>query len=199
LIRAIALLIALVFWAYPHPVASKTEEPPTETKAEITNQEPYGPIRTVQEESPRPVHQPVPKRTENMGSNQAKQRSKAVSNEAAKPLDVQTKISGRNYSKEEVQALIVQYSQQYGIDSAAPMCIARLESGFNQYSKNRSSSAAGVFQYLSGTWRSTDEGRAGGSVYDAELNVKAAIKYMASRKSTQPWEVRNKCPKISPL
>ena len=105
--------------------------------------------------------------------------------------------SGRHYSKEEVKALIVSYSNQYGINQNTPLCIAYYESGYNQNSKNKRSSASGVFQYLSKTWKGTDEGKAGRSVFDADANIKAAIKYMASRKSTRPWEVRNKCPKVS--
>lgn len=98
--------------------------------------------------------------------------------------------------KEAVKQLIIQYSNQYGISPDVPLCIAYYESGYNQFSKNKSSSASGVFQYLNGTWKGTDEGKAGLSVFDADANVRAAVKYMASRRSTQPWEVRNKCPKI---
>jgi len=104
--------------------------------------------------------------------------------------------SGRNYSKEEVQQLIRDYSAQYGINPETPLCIARNESGFNQFSKNKSSTASGVFQYLSGTWRSTDEGRIGLNVFDADANVKAAVKYMAIHKNTRPWVVAPKCPKL---
>jgi len=105
--------------------------------------------------------------------------------------------SGRNYSKEEVTQLIKDYSLQYGINPDVPLCIAKWESGYNHLSRNKSSSASGVFQYLSRTWKSTDEGKTGLSVFDAEANIKAAIKYMASRRSLQPWEVRNKCPKLT--
>jgi hypothetical protein len=104
--------------------------------------------------------------------------------------------SGRHYSKDEVIQLIKDYSAQYDISAEVPLCIAKWESGYNQLSKNKNSSASGVFQYLNGTWAGTDEGKSGHSVFDANSNIKAAIKYMASRKSTQPWEVRNKCPKL---
>lgn len=104
--------------------------------------------------------------------------------------------NGRHYSKEEVIELIKQYSQHYEINPAAPLCIARLESGYNQFSANRSSSARGVFQYLSGTWKATDEGRANLSVFDAEANVRAAVKYMGVHRSTKPWTVRTKCPPL---
>jgi soluble lytic murein transglycosylase-like protein len=104
--------------------------------------------------------------------------------------------NGRRYSVEEVQKLIVSYSQQYGILQDVPLCIAKHESGYNHLSKNKSSSASGVFQYLASTWRGTDEGKAGISVFDADANVRAAIKYMASRKSTKPWTVASKCPSL---
>ncbi|MDQ3018626.1 MAG: transglycosylase SLT domain-containing protein, partial [bacterium] len=102
----------------------------------------------------------------------------------------------KTYSKEEVQALIVHYSAVYGIKPETPMCIAFRESGYNQFSKNRRSTASGVFQYLAGTWKGTDEGKAGMSVFNADANVKAAVKYMAIHKSTRPWEVRSMCPKV---
>lgn len=107
--------------------------------------------------------------------------------------------SGRHYSKEEVQELIKQYSLVYGIQSEGPLCIAKLESGYNQFSKNSGSTASGVFQYLSGTWKSTDEGKLGFSFFDAEQNVKAAVKYMASRLNAKPWVVAPKCPAISKI
>ncbi len=113
------------------------------------------------------------------------------------PANQETETSGRDYSKEEVTKLINDYSQLYGISPETPLCIARLESGFNQHSKNKSSSASGVFQYLSGTWKATDEGKAGQSVMDAESNIKAAIKYMASRKNAIPWTTAKSCPPIS--
>lgn len=111
----------------------------------------------------------------------------------------QTLYSGRNYSKDEVQQLIRDYSTQFGIDPATPICIASKESGFNQFSKNKSSSASGVFQYLTSTWGHTDEGKVGMNVFDADANVKAAVKYMAVHKSTQPWSVRSSCPPLKLL
>lgn len=105
--------------------------------------------------------------------------------------------SGTMYSKEEVEQLIVHYSEVYGIDSLTPKCIAFKESGYNQFSKNSGSTASGVFQYLTSTWRNTDEGNAGMNIFDADANVKAAVKYMAIHKDTQPWTVRSKCPRVS--
>lgn len=105
----------------------------------------------------------------------------------------------KSYSKEEVKGLIVSYSKQYGIDPKAPLCIAYHESGYNHMAKNKRSTASGAFQYLKGTWRGTDEAKIGKSVFDADANVKAAIKYMSSRGNAKPWAVRHKCPPISVL
>ena len=112
-------------------------------------------------------------------------------------LKTSSNYDGKEYSKEEVQQLIVSYSEKYGINPETPLCIARLESGYNQFSKNKRSSASGVFQYLTSTWKSTDEGKAGHNVFDAEANVKAGVKYMAIHKSTKPWTVRGKCPALT--
>lgn len=118
---------------------------------------------------------------------------------AQTPASTVSGYAGREYSKDEVEALIVHYATVYGIDPEAPKCIAWRESGYNQFSKNKSSSASGVFQYLNSTWRATDEGKAGHSVFDADANVKAAVKYMASRGNAQPWVVRSACPAIEKI
>ncbi len=106
------------------------------------------------------------------------------------------RYTGRVYSKEEVENLIRKYSDLYGISSDTPRCIAFHESGYNQTSANKRSSAKGVFQYLDKTWKATDEGKAGLSVFDADANVKAAVKYMAIHKSTKPWTTRTSCPPL---
>lgn len=178
------MLLALSSWIYPTPVQAKIKASLPEANIEIKQEvkEPYGPIPISQKENKKAVT----KRSRNtVGISNLIQRNTSTSEN-----------SGRHYSKEEVQALIISYSHQYGVNPEVPLCIARLESGFNQFSKNKSSSASGVFQYLSGTWRATDEGKSGLSVFDAEANIKAAIKYIASRKSTQPWSVRSKCPNL---
>lgn len=99
----------------------------------------------------------------------------------------------RHYSKEEVQDLIRSYSAQYGISADLPLRIANCESGYNQFSKNRNSTASGVFQYLASTWKATDQGKMGLSVFDAEANVKAAVSYIASRGHANPWNASRSC------
>jgi hypothetical protein len=115
----------------------------------------------------------------------------------ASAVSAMPNYTGKVYSKEEVEQLIVQYSAEYGINHDTPRCIAFRESGYNQFSKNKRSTASGVFQYLTSTWKATDEGKAGLSVFDAEANVKAAVKYMAIHKNTKPWTVRTKCPALT--
>lgn len=107
--------------------------------------------------------------------------------------------SGRNYSENEVTQLIRQYSQQLGISSETPLCIAKHESNFNHNARNKSSSASGVFQWISSSWKSQPEGKQGLSVFDAEANIRAAVRYMAEKKSTKPWVVSSKCPQVTPL
>jgi hypothetical protein len=181
---AIGLLIALVTWAFPlHVASAKTEIKTQVTEIELVT-EPSN------EDNPAPINTTIPVPEKRPSPRQAVLRSNASSGR-------DNPYSGKIYSKEEVQALIVFYSEQYGIDADVPLCIAKLESGYNQFSKNKTSSASGVFQYLNSTWKGTDEGKEELSPFDAEANIKAAIKYMASRRSTQPWEVRSKCPLLN--
>jgi soluble lytic murein transglycosylase-like protein len=133
--------------------------------------------------------QQAPQSTNNSPSGTSLKQSSTRNDSAST-----SSYSGRYYSKEEVQDLIRYYSEIYKIDSDTPLCIARLESGFNQFSANRSSSARGVFQYLNGTWAATDEGKSGLSVFDADANVRAAVKYMSIHKNTKPWVVAPNCP-----
>ncbi|HAG27645.1 TPA: hypothetical protein DCG61_02595 [Patescibacteria group bacterium] len=151
----------------------------------------------VEEENPtlkNPCY-PAPADSCNPNVNPLAQTAVAEIKPASTP--VANSYAGRSYTKEEVEALIVAYSAQYGIDPQTPKCIAFHESGYNQFSKNKRSTASGVFQYLNSTWKATDEGKAGHSVFDADANVKAAVKYMAVHKKTTPWMVRGKCPALS--
>lgn len=170
--RAIVLLIALATWLFPIKVAS----------AELTYVNHESEVnKTLEVKEPSDESTTLP---------QLQVRAVPLQVQPAKTAS----YTGRHYSKEEVIQLIISYSEQYDINPEVPLCIAKLESGYNQFAKNKNSSASGVFQYLNGTWKGTDEGRTGTLVFDANANVKAAIKYMASRRSTKPWEVRHKCP-----
>jgi soluble lytic murein transglycosylase-like protein len=102
------------------------------------------------------------------------------------------RYDGKAYSKEEVVELINHYSRIYNIDPSLPLAIARCESGYNQFSKNRSSTASGVFQYLASTWSNTPAGKLGLSVFDADANVKMAVSSIAIH-GTAPWLSSKSC------
>ena len=172
-----AMLFALAAWAYPiHAASAQLNKPKPNTQ--IKTQPTITYLRN--DETPK------------VSTNKRRSDNRILANSKSS-----SSYSGRHYSKEEVQQLIRDYSAQYGIPAEVPLCIARLESGFNQFSKNKHSSASGVMQYLSSVWPVTDEGKAGLSVFDADANVRAAIKYMASRKSTSPWAVGPRCPSLN--
>ena len=181
-------------WAYPPQQAHATTQKNQASNNPVVEAPANNGQRVLRPEVTVKPYTP-PKPTSNPKKNVHKRSGKKAQQSPA-PKSTSA-YSGRHYSKAEVEALIAYYSKLYGIDDYTPRCIAFHESGYNQFSKNKTSSASGVFQYLSGTWKATDEGKAGRSVFDADANVKAAVKYMASRKSTQPWSVRSKCPPIS--
>ena len=100
---------------------------------------------------------------------------------------------GRAYSKQEVVELIEKYSALFNYDVESAKRIAYCESGFQWNAKNKNSTASGVFQYIAGTWRGTDEGKAGLSPFDADANIRAALKYLGSRQSAVPWAASLSC------
>ena len=193
--QKVAIMLAflpLLTMVYPETVAAAYTAQTSGDKAlvfTVNSKQTENP--TIQTQTPEVTQNQTVVQPETIPVKQPVMQAKVVSVAKAEPAPV-----GKNYSKEEVQALIVHYSAVYGIDPKTPMCIAFRESGYNQFSKNSRSTASGVFQYLKGTWKGTDEGKAGMSVFDADANVKAAVKYMAIHKSTQPWEVRSMCPKV---
>ena len=193
-IITLAFLPVLVL-VYPEPAAAATAQNTLEEKAlvfEVSTK-----TKPQEEENPtlsNPCY-PAPADSCNPDANVLQQP--IVQAQLASITKATPGYTGKLYSKEEVEQLIIQYSAEYGINSDAPRCIAFHESGYNQFSKNKRSTASGVYQYLSSTWKYTDEGKAGLNVFDAEANVKAGVKYMAIHKNTQPWVVRSKCPKIA--
>jgi hypothetical protein len=181
-IKLVALtLIAFVCWLVPlKTLAQETYKPKPKEEPKvgptITILPPDAPIKTIQ--------------------------TKVIPTVERKPSSLEVRrdsstYNGKRYSKDEVQQLIRDYSAQYGIPAEVPLCVARLESGFNQFSKNKTSTASGVFQYLASTWQATDEGKLGYSVFDAAANVRAAVKYMAIHKSVRPWVVWPNCPSLN--
>jgi hypothetical protein len=109
------------------------------------------------------------------------------------PAQSERDYSGKAYTKEEVQQLIRDYSARYGISADLPLRIARCESGFNQFSKNRNSTASGVFQWLASSWRNQPASVNGTvSVFDADANVSAAVWLIAHAKIS-PWNASRSC------
>lgn len=98
----------------------------------------------------------------------------------------------RGYTREEVKALIRVHAAAYGIDASLPLAIAHCESGFRWNASNSRSSARGVFQYLSGTWRTTPEGRKGTSVFNTEAHVRMAVAHIATL-GTAAWNASRGC------
>ncbi len=196
----IAAFIPLVFVIYPETVAASYNAQNSGEKALVfevnskqkTNQQLT--LATVTEVSS--AQQPVVQTPAPAPAVKPVQRAVAQVKASSAVNPVST-YAGKNYSKEEVELLIRHYAAVYGINAQTPLCIAWHESGYNQFSKNRSSTASGVFQYLTSTWKYTDEGKAGLSVFDADANVRAGVKYMAIHRSTSPWTVRSSCPALS--
>ena len=98
----------------------------------------------------------------------------------------------RGYTREEVKALIRIHAAAYQIDASLPLAIAHCESGFKWNASNSRSSARGVFQYLSGTWRTTPEGRKGTSVFNTEAHIRMAVAHIATL-GTAAWNASRSC------
>lgn len=68
--------------------------------------------------------------------------------------------------------------------------IARCESGFDQYAKNPSSTAKGIYQFIDGTWRSNC--LKDGNVYDFQDNIKCFWKVYL-KQGDRPWAASKRC------
>ena len=68
------------------------------------------------------------------------------------------------------------------------LCVAARESNFNPYARNPHSSAAGVFQWVSGSWGtySWRYGFGGSSVFNAYANISVAAHAVANG-GWGPW------------
>lgn len=207
------IFLALAAWIHPAVAVSAFAEPPQDNPNFINYELHRKTIESVRNEQGADDGQRLLQPQQNL---QPKNNQSVQKVDASHSPDIQSnrkrpipkvgqsatgrgEYNGRHYPKEEVQELIRKYSAEYKINAETPLCIAQLESGYNQFSKNKSSSASGVFQYIAGTWKATDEGKAGFSVYDASANVKAAVKYMSSRGNARPWTVASKCPPIQKI
>lgn len=196
------IFLALTAWIHPASAISAYAEPQLENPQFINYELHRENLKSIRDEQKTDDGQRLLQPQQNLlkaDHTKTKNGSRDLAGTKRKENSQPIQNSGRNYSKEEVIQLIENYLREYRIESLAPLCIAKLESGYNQFSKNKSSSASGVFQYLGSTWKATDEGRVGRSVWDADANVKAAIKYMSSRRNAKPWTVATSCPPIKTI
>lgn len=96
---------------------------------------------------------------------------------------------------DEAIALTQKYANQYSVDMKTMTAIIGCESGYNQFAKNRSSTASGYGQFLASTWKSAM--RAMGrdvntSPFDAEANIEATA-FVLQQQGTRPWAASRSC------
>lgn len=123
-----------------------------------------------------------------VGDPPAKSSGSAVSKKYAPSLAPNLKA----YTKIEVRQLIIDYSAAFGIDYVVPLKIAYCESGLRWNAKNSTSTASGVFQFIRSTWLGTPEGRSYLPVFDADANVRAAIRKIAQG-GISAWNASKSC------
>ena len=174
------MLLALAAWAFPIHVAT------SQTKIQIGDQDYVSADIIIKDNAIQPIPTPEVSRIPPQRVRVPDGRNNPASQGYSQGY------SGRVYTKEEVQHLIKDYSVRYGISSELPLRIAQCESGFNQSSRNRSSTASGVFQYMASTWNNTEAGRSGISVFDADANVHMAVSSIAAH-GTAPWNSSRSC------
>jgi soluble lytic murein transglycosylase-like protein len=191
-----AILLCLICWAFPIKTLANTADEP-KPKVEYQNQDYVSEdiiikdnaIQSIQSSStesiPRPLMANEGNRTE---GNERIPNRRDYAAHSIRPQE----YTGRQYTKEGVQQLIRDYSAQYGISADLPLRIANCESGFNQFAKNGSSTASGVYQWLSSSWANQPAGKTGVSVFDAEANIQAAVWLIAHNKIS-PWNASKSC------
>lgn len=92
----------------------------------------------------------------------------------------------RSYSRDVDYALRLA-SSAYGVSLGELYTVARCESRLTATAQNRSSTAAGLFQFLDSTWAS--QGMDGFSVYDPVANALAAAR-IVRREGWRQWVCR---------
>ena len=88
-----------------------------------------------------------------------------------------------------VQEAISLAAFTFGVDAGRMSRIAFCESRFDPSAKNRTSSAAGLFQFIDSTWAGNRYGSAGFSVY-SPLAASLGAAYHMSRYGDRAWECR---------
>lgn len=67
----------------------------------------------------------------------------------------------------DVRCLIYQYSAKYGVKTETALRIAECESNLDPYARNQSSTASGVYQFISSTW----DNYCDGNVFNEHDNI----------------------------
>ncbi len=96
----------------------------------------------------------------------------------------------------DVEETIKRMAREYGVNEETALRIAWCESRFDQFAKNPTSSASGVFQITKGTFedgvRWKFDGWVWSGVFDGEKNIEMAIWYM-SKGQLSRWDASKHC------
>lgn len=188
------MLLVAPLWMLPTPAKANVQqtqivvEKPTDDGSRVLRPEQNIQPRDNQPSQKSDVSTPKPTEPRKNNSPTLQKPKQTVSVDKAE-------TSGRNktYSKEEVINLINVYSILYGISPEIPLAIAKCESGYRYNAKNGSSTASGVFQWLSKSWRNQPASQNGDiSPFNADANVQAAVWLIAHGK-TSPWNASKSC------
>lgn len=94
--------------------------------------------------------------------------------------------------KEIVQHEIIYETLEQGGNPHNTLAVARCESGFKPGAQNPASSAAGVYQFINGTWASTPSGKRGLDQTDYKANIKEGVRLLTSGQESH-WYASYNC------
>lgn len=86
----------------------------------------------------------------------------------------------REYTEQEkIELIILEQAVLFGVDPDLALYLAKIESNYNPYARNPSSTAKGIYQFLDSTWLNFCHNVAPEEVYDPELNAKCAMRILS--------------------
>jgi len=135
------------------------------------------------------------KEKEERARREAEEKAQATKAEAERFVLARSGRSNTGMSVNEALGLTAKYAEQYGVDYNLMSTIIACESGYNQYAKNKYSTASGYGQFIASTWRSTmrSMGRdVNTSPFEGEINIEATA-YVLSVQGTRPWNASKGC------
>jgi hypothetical protein len=94
---------------------------------------------------------------------------------------------GMGSDVEQWRSLVEAY---FGANTDAALRVMACESGGNEYAKNPSSSASGLFQFLASTWERVTGEDYPGNVFDGESNIAAAAELTGGGSDWSQWNCR---------